>query len=95
MQRLYPLPRGSSFSVLFLLQPWVRESRSIQSSGIDYINLVTASTCNLLLMRMHEAGTGIEVYDKDKQVVGVSKVAAKEARELRISSTYLSIYSLV
>ncbi|XP_065828245.1 sideroflexin-5-like [Oscarella lobularis] len=41
--------------------------------------VVTASTCNLLLMRMHEAGTGIEVYDKDKQVVGVSKVAAKEA----------------
>eukprot|EP00118_Oscarella_pearsei_P015043 m.132987 g.132987 ORF g.132987 m.132987 type:complete len:323 (+) comp38092_c0_seq1:178-1146(+) len=41
--------------------------------------VVTASTCNLLLMRMHEAGTGIEVYDKDKQVVGVSKIAAKKA----------------
>lgn len=38
----------------------------------------TASTCNVLLMRNSELSEGIIVFDKDENVVGSSKVAAKK-----------------
>uniref|UniRef100_A0A0N5A0E2 Sidoreflexin n=1 Tax=Parastrongyloides trichosuri TaxID=131310 RepID=A0A0N5A0E2_PARTI len=38
-----------------------------------------ASTFNVLAMRLPEVDTGIDVYDRDGKVIGVSKVAAKKA----------------
>lgn len=38
-----------------------------------------ASSLNVLCMRWNELGTGIAVYDSSRNVVGISKVAAKQA----------------
>ena len=40
--------------------------------------LATANICNVVLMRNHELFTGIEVKDKDGNVVGTSKIAARK-----------------
>ena len=41
--------------------------------------VATASTLNVILMRMHELDEGIDVVDKHGNVVGSSKIAAKKA----------------
>ena len=41
--------------------------------------MATASTLNVILMRMHELDEGIDVVDKQGNVVGSSKIAAKKA----------------
>lgn len=38
----------------------------------------TANICNVVLMRNHELFTGIEVKDKEGNVVGTSKIAARK-----------------
>ena len=40
--------------------------------------LATANICNVVLMRNHELFTGIEVKEKDGNVVGASKIAARK-----------------
>ncbi|CAH3139708.1 unnamed protein product [Pocillopora meandrina] len=46
---------------------------------IAYPATATANICNVVLMRNHELFTGIEVKDKDGNVVGTSKIAARKA----------------
>ena len=41
--------------------------------------VATASTLNVVLMRLHELDEGIDVVDKQGNVVGTSKLAAKKA----------------
>ncbi|CAI4231775.1 unnamed protein product [Auanema sp. JU1783] len=51
-----------------------------------------ASSLNCIFMRWNEMKTGIEVYDKDGQVVGVSKVAAKAAvRDTTLVRAFLPV----
>ena len=40
--------------------------------------VATANICNVVLMRNHELFTGIEVKEKDGNVVGTSKIAARK-----------------
>ncbi|KAK3758994.1 hypothetical protein RRG08_005620 [Elysia crispata] len=50
----------------------------------------TASTCNVLLMRNNELSEGIEVLDKQGNVVGTSQVAAKKAlKETAVTRMFL------
>jgi hypothetical protein len=54
--------------------------------------VMTASTLNVVLMRIHELDEGINVVDKDGQVVGSSKLAAKFAlKEMAITRATLPI----
>jgi hypothetical protein len=54
--------------------------------------VATASTLNVVLMRMHEVDEGINVVDKDGQVVGTSKLAAKKAlQEMAVTRAALPI----
>lgn len=54
--------------------------------------VMTASTLNVILMRKHECNEGIDVLDKNGQVIGTSKVAAKKAlTEMAISRAALPI----
>lgn len=54
--------------------------------------LMTASTMNVVLMRINELDEGIEVLDKDNKVVGTSKLAAKKAlQETAITRCLLPI----
>ncbi|XP_041371145.1 sideroflexin-5-like isoform X2 [Gigantopelta aegis] len=46
---------------------------------VPFPAVATASTCNVLLMRNYELSEGIEVFDKNKQTVGTSRIAAKQA----------------
>lgn len=46
---------------------------------IPFPAVASASVCNVVLMRLKELSTGIEVTTKDGTVVGVSKIAAKKA----------------
>ncbi|BFZ07169.1 hypothetical protein BsWGS_10208 [Bradybaena similaris] len=46
---------------------------------VPFPAIATANTCNVLLMRNSELYEGIEVVDKNGQVVGTSKVAARKA----------------
>lgn len=46
---------------------------------VAYPATATANICNVVLMRNHELFTGIEVKDKDGNVVGTSKIAARKA----------------
>lgn len=41
-----------------------------------------ASSLNVICMRWNELRTGIEVYEKGGNVVGVSKTAAKQVRNM-------------
>ncbi|VDM68060.1 unnamed protein product [Strongylus vulgaris] len=55
-----------------------------------------ASAVNVLCMRWNELRTGIEVYEKGGKVVGVSKVAAKQAvRDTTIVRAFLPIPMLL
>jgi len=54
--------------------------------------VMTASTLNVILMRIHELDEGIDVLDKQGQVVGNSKLAAKSAlKEMAITRAILPI----
>ncbi len=54
--------------------------------------VATASTLNVVLMRIHELDEGINVVDKDNKVVGTSKLAAKKAlKEMAITRALLPI----
>ena len=44
--------------------------------------VATANICNVVLMRNHELFTGIEVKEKDGNVVGTSKIAARKVTKL-------------
>ncbi|XP_077992316.1 sideroflexin-5-like isoform X2 [Glandiceps talaboti] len=46
---------------------------------VPFPAVATASVCNVVLMRISELGEGIEVVDKDGNVIGTSKIAAKSA----------------
>lgn len=50
-----------------------------------------ASTLNVLFMRYNEIKTGIEVYNKQKQIIGSSKIAAKKAYFKFLFDVYLNI----
>lgn len=41
----------------------------------------SANICNVLLMRNNELSEGIEVMDKNHNVVGTSKIAARKVRK--------------
>lgn len=53
--------------------------KALVSRFVPLPAVMTASTLNVVLMRMHELDEGIEVLDKEGEVVGTSKVAAKKA----------------
>ena len=54
--------------------------------------VMTASTLNVVLMRMHEVDEGIDVVDKQGNVVGTSKLAAKKAlKEMAVTRAALPI----
>lgn len=55
-------------------------ARSSQSRRPAFSVIALASTCNAVLMRWHETGTGIEVLDSGNNVIGTSKIAAKRVR---------------
>ncbi|ELU04160.1 hypothetical protein CAPTEDRAFT_167738 [Capitella teleta] len=46
---------------------------------VPFPAVATASTCNVILMRNSELATGIEVFDKNENIVGTSQTAAKKA----------------
>ncbi|CAF0844511.1 unnamed protein product [Brachionus calyciflorus] len=54
--------------------------------------VMTASTLNVILMRKHECNEGIDVLNKNGEVIGTSKIAAKKAlTEMAISRAALPI----
>ena len=53
--------------------------------------VATANICNVVLMRNHELLTGIEVKEKDGNVVGTSKIAA---RKVNTVSRYKTVESI-
>lgn len=54
--------------------------------------VATASTLNVVLMRMHELDEGIDVVNKKGEVVGTSKLAAKKAlKEMAVTRAALPI----
>ncbi|XP_041371144.1 sideroflexin-5-like isoform X1 [Gigantopelta aegis] len=57
---------------------------------VPFPAVATASTCNVLLMRNYELSEGIEVFDKNKQTVGTSRIAAKQAlRDTAVTRAFL------
>ncbi|KAK7110024.1 sideroflexin-5-like [Littorina saxatilis] len=48
---------------------------------VPFPAVAMASTCNVVLMRNSELVEGIEVFDKDNNVIGSSRAAAKKALE--------------
>ncbi len=54
--------------------------------------VVTASTLNVLLMRLHELDEGIDVIDQSGNVLGTSKIAAKNALKGWFNFKYM-VYS--
>ncbi|XP_067931539.1 sideroflexin-5-like [Watersipora subatra] len=53
--------------------------KSIMSRLIPYPAVAMANICNVMLMRNSELSTGVDVYTSEGEVIGASKVAAKEA----------------
>jgi len=57
---------------------------------VPFPAVATASTCNVLLMRNNELSEGIEVLDKNQNVVGTSKIAARKAlQETAVTRMFL------
>ena len=54
----------------------------------------TANICNVVLMRNHELFTGIEVKDKDGNVVGTSKIAARKVN-VEINNSERDVFTVV
>ena len=53
---------------------------------------MAASTLNVVLMRLHELDEGIQVVNKEEEVVGTSKLAARKAlQEMAITRACLPI----
>ena len=54
--------------------------------------VMTASTLNVVLMRVHELKEGVNVVDKEGKVVGTSQLAAKKAlKEMAVTRALLPI----
>ena len=53
--------------------------------SVSFRLVATANICNVVLMRNHELFTGIEVKDKDGNVVGTSKIASRKVHKLTIN----------
>jgi hypothetical protein len=54
--------------------------------------VATASTANVVLMRLHELDEGISVVDKNGNNVGTSKLAAKKAlKEMAVTRALLPV----
>ena len=54
--------------------------------------VATASTCNVVLMRLHELDEGINVVNKDGEIIGSSKLAAKKAlKEMAVTRALLPV----
>lgn len=54
--------------------------------------VMCASTLNVILMRIHEIDEGIDVTNKEGQIVGTSKLAAKSAlKEMAITRATLPV----
>ncbi|KAK2572232.1 Sideroflexin-5 [Acropora cervicornis] len=63
---------------------------------VAYPATATANICNVVLMRNHELFTGIEVKDKNGNVVGTSKIAAQKAVfETTLTRVFLPLPALV
>jgi hypothetical protein len=61
---------------------------------VPYTAVSSASIANVFLMRGNEIRQGIEVKDKDDNVVGKSKIAGKQAvTKVAISRAVTSTYS--
>ncbi|XP_015754769.1 PREDICTED: sideroflexin-5-like [Acropora digitifera] len=61
-----------------------------------FFTLATANICNVVLMRNHELFTGIEVKDRNGNVVGTSKIAAQKAVfETTLTRVFLPLPALV
>jgi len=54
-------------------------TRNLIQRFVPFPAVATANVCNVIIMRRSELTTGIDVKDKDGNVVGVSKIAAKKA----------------
>ena len=67
-------------------------SRSLLLRFTPLPAVCTASTLNVILMRIHELDEGIDVMDKSGNIVGNSKLAAKSAlKEMAITRCVLPI----
>jgi hypothetical protein len=67
-------------------------ARTLVTRFVPLPAVCCASTLNVVLMRRHEIEAGIEVLDKQGEVIGTSKVAAKKAlTEMAISRCLLPI----
>ncbi|XP_048584777.1 sideroflexin-5 [Nematostella vectensis] len=53
--------------------------RGLMQRLVAFPATAAANICNVVLMRNHELFTGIEVKDKEGNIVGTSKIAAKNA----------------
>ncbi|XP_044170538.1 sideroflexin-5-like isoform X1 [Acropora muricata] len=63
---------------------------------VAYPATATANVCNVVLMRNHELFTGIEVKDRNGNVVGTSKIAAQKAVfETTLTRVFLPLPALV
>lgn len=84
-----------SVGLSLLLRRANKLSPSLKSLIQKFVPLpavMTASTLNVCLMRMHELNEGINVVDKEGKTVGTSKVAAKKAlKEMAVTRALLPI----
>ncbi|XP_031566992.1 sideroflexin-5-like [Actinia tenebrosa] len=53
--------------------------KSLAQRLVAYPATATANICNIVLMRNQELFTGIDVKDKDGNIIGTSKIAARNA----------------
>jgi sideroflexin-5 len=86
---------GISVSLSLLIRRASNLKPSIKNIIQRFVPLpavMTASTLNVILMRLHELDEGINVVDKNGKVVGSSKLAAKKAlKEMAVTRALLPI----
>ncbi|GAB6029663.1 Sideroflexin-5 [Chamberlinius hualienensis] len=77
---------GTAVSIALGLTMLIKKANQFKASTkliitrfVPYPAVATASVLNVLLMRKHELKQGIEVVDKNENVVGTSQIAAKKA----------------
>ncbi|GMS86267.1 hypothetical protein PENTCL1PPCAC_8442 [Pristionchus entomophagus] len=84
-----------SFGLNFILKRFKDLPKNTQFIFQRFIPLPAtslASSLNVLCMRGSEVATGIDVYDRDGNVVGVSQVAAKQAlKETTLTRAFLPV----
>ena len=89
----------AAISISVGLNLLLRKSRSLTPSVKNLVQrfvplpaVMTASTLNVILMRMHELDEGINVVDADNNIIGTSKLAARKAlQEMAITRAILPI----